>query len=53
MSNELKDIADKLYGYGYDGWQIISAEKRQDGGWNLTILPMEKQDKEGKHDNNK
>ena len=42
MSNELKDIAQRLNPYNDDGWQIETAEKRADGGWNLVIHPMVK-----------
>ena len=41
MSNELLDIADKLNGYkDGQGWKIITATKRNDGSWNLTIQPV-------------
>ena len=56
MSNELEDIAKRLFNCGIDGWQIITAEKRQDGGWNLVILPVEKTAavaQEATDDNNK
>ena len=53
MSNELEDIAKRLFNCGIDGWQIITAEKRQDGGWNLVILPVAKEEpKEATNDNN-
>jgi hypothetical protein len=43
MSNELKDIANRLSGYNDDGWQIKSAQKQANGGWSLTIQPIEKE----------
>ena len=52
MSNELKDIAMRLNGYGDDGWQIESASKRADGGWDLIIQPLEKEETEAQDDNN-
>ncbi|MBP5793444.1 MAG: hypothetical protein J6W46_07380 [Spirochaetaceae bacterium] len=53
MSNELKDIAERLHkDYEDEGWDIIKAEKRQGGGWNLEILPRPEEDKkqEGEND---
>lgn len=41
MDNELKDIVDRLHDYT-NGWQIISAARRNDGGWSLVIQPIEK-----------
>lgn len=43
MSNELRDIANRLCQYDTiaDGWEIITAVKRQDGAWDLTIRAME------------
>lgn len=43
MSNELKDIANRLSGYNDDGWQIESAQKQVNGGWSLIIQPIEKE----------
>ncbi len=43
MSNELKEIADRLNGICDDGWQIEEASKRADGGWNLIIQPIKKE----------
>lgn len=56
MSNELKDIATKLCPYDSisDGWVIVSAEKRNDGMWNLVITPHiveKKEESEGANDN--
>jgi hypothetical protein len=52
MSNELKDIAERLNRYSDDnGWQIESASKRADGGWDLIIQPMGKDTKEAGNDN--
>jgi hypothetical protein len=49
MSNELLDIADKLNGYkDGEGWTIITATKRNDGGWDLTILPVATESKKSK-----
>lgn len=42
MSNELKDIANRLGGYNDDGWQITSAQK-VGGGWRLDIQPLVKE----------
>jgi hypothetical protein len=56
MSNELKDIANKLSGYSDgEGWEIYSAEKQPDGSWNLTIQlesRAPKADQEATNDNN-
>lgn len=53
MSNELKDIAERLNRYADEGWIIESADKRKDGGWNLIIQPMgKKQPQEATNDNN-
>lgn len=55
MSNELKDIAERLNkNYEDEGWIIETAEKRKDGGWNLVIQPMvlPKADQEATNDNN-
>ena len=55
MSNELEDIAKRLFNCGIDGWQIITAEKRQDGGWSLVVLPVAKEepkDQEATNDHN-
>ena len=48
MSNELKDIAERLNRYADEGWEITTATKRADGGWDLTIQPMEKDTKRTK-----
>lgn len=48
MSNELKDIAERLNRYADEGWIIESAGKRPDGGWDLIIQPMEKEAKKAK-----
>lgn len=56
MSNELKDIANKLCPYDSisDGWSIISAEKLAGGNWKLEIQPhlvdKDKELQEEKHD---
>ena len=57
MSNELKDIAERLNkNYEDEGWIIETAEKRADGGWNLVIQPMVKapkaENQEATNDNN-
>ena len=52
MANELKDIAERLNGYANDGWVIESAEKRSDGGWNLIIQPMAKEQTQGATNDN-
>lgn len=58
MSNELKDIAERLNRYADEGWEITIATKRADGGWDLTIQPMErdtkrtKKTREAANDNN-
>lgn len=56
MSNELKDIANKLSGYSDgEGWDIYSAEKLNDGSWRLEIRPESKEPKaiqEATNDNN-
>lgn len=41
MSNELKDIVNRLNGYSDDGWVVTSAEKLANGGWRLDIQPYE------------
>ena len=60
MSNELKDIANKLCPYDSlsDGWSIVSATKRNDGTWSLVIeahvveeKDEEKKDRRPKNDN--
>ena len=51
MSNELKDIVDRLNGVCDDGWQIIHAVRRTDGSWALVIQPIAKE-AEAKDDNN-
>lgn len=40
MSNELKDIAERLNKYADEGWEITSAEKLANGGWRLDIQPI-------------
>ena len=56
MSNELKDIANKLGGYSNgEGWEIYSAEKLNDGSWRLEIRLESKEpkaDQEATNDNN-
>ena len=53
MSNELKDIAQRLNGYSDDGWEITQAAKHEDGSWTLTIQPMAPEaDQEATNDNN-
>ena len=53
MSNELKDIAERLDRYADEGWEITSAEKLANGGWNLIIQPIAKeQTQEATNDNN-
>ena len=53
MSNELKDIAQRLNGYSDDGWEITQAAKHEDGSWTMTIQPLEpKEDPEATNDNN-
>lgn len=43
MSNELKDIVQRLNGYSDDGWEITQAAKHEDGSWTLTIQPLEEE----------
>lgn len=54
MSNELKDIAERLSKYQDDGWEITQAAKNEDGSWCLTIQPIAKEDdvQEAPNDNN-
>ena len=52
MSNELKDIAERLSGYSDDGWSIFSAEKQPDGSWSLVIKAIDEAKKEASDDNN-
>lgn len=56
MSNELRDIANRLCQYDTvaDGYEIITAVKRNDGAWDLTIRAMAIKDKkqEATDDNN-
>lgn len=53
MSNELKDIAERLSGYSDDGWSIFSAEKQPDGSWSLVIKAIKDEaKKEASDDNN-
>lgn len=40
MSNELKDIVNRLNGYSDGGWVVISAEKLAGGGWRLELQPL-------------
>lgn len=43
MSNELKDIAERLNkSYEDDGWEITQAAKQEDGSWHLEIQPVTK-----------
>lgn len=38
MSNDLKDIVQKLCGYSeYDGWEVHNAQRTEDGKWALII----------------
>ena len=38
MSNELKDIVNRLSGYSdFEGWEILNAQKTEDGKWALLI----------------
>ncbi|MBO5921092.1 MAG: hypothetical protein J6Q48_01725 [Bacteroidaceae bacterium] len=43
MSNELKDIVNRLNGYSDDGWVVTSAEKLGNGGWRLDLQPLVKE----------
>lgn len=44
MSNELKDIVEKLNPYSLEkGWGITQATKNTDGSWTITIFPVEAQ----------
>ncbi len=57
MTNELKDIAQRLSGYGEEtDWVINTASKRPDGGWDLIVYPSNKDKpkdtKEATNDNN-
>lgn len=52
MSNELKEIADRLNGICDDGWQITQAARRVDGSWDLVIQPIEKEAKAEANDDN-
>lgn len=55
MSNELRDIANRLCQYDTvaDGFEIITAVKRSDGAWDLTIRAMaiEDEKQEATNDN--
>ena len=54
MSNELKDIAQRLNPYSDDGWEIIAATKTNNGSWDLTIQPVAPaptEDQEATNDN--
>lgn len=43
MSNELKDIVDRLQkNYEDEGWIVESASRRPDGGWDLIIQSVAK-----------
>lgn len=53
MSNELKDIVDSLCLYGAEkGWEVIEAEKKAPGLWNITIKKIEVKTEEATNDNN-
>ena len=56
MSNELKDIAERLSKYLDEGWEITQAAKNEDGSWCLTVQLIEKKPKaetqEATNDNN-
>ena len=39
MSNELKDIVNRLNGYSDEGWEVTSAQK-VGGGWRLDVRPL-------------
>ena len=56
MSNELKDIAERLSRYLDEGWEITQAAKNEDGSWCLTVQLIEKKPKaetqEATNDNN-
>lgn len=44
MSNELKDIVDSLCLYGAEkGWEVIEADKKSPGLWNITIKKLNKE----------
>ena len=45
MGNELKDIVERLCGYD-DGWIVETAGKRADGGWDLIVQPLKKEEKQ-------
>lgn len=45
MSNELKDIAERLSRYYEEGWEITQAAKNEDGSWNLKVQLIEKKPK--------
>ena len=44
MSNDLKDIANRLCPYDQGGWQVLSAEKLANGNWKLEIQPMSRKE---------
>ena len=52
MDNELKEIAERLCKYSGDGWEITHADKLANGGWELIIQPVAKDNGEVKNDNN-
>ncbi len=41
MSNELRDIANRLTNYdNTEGWVITSAMRKEDGSWDLVLKPL-------------
>lgn len=53
MSNELKQICDRLEGWSTDKirWLVIKAEQNEDGTWELRVI--KKEEPEEKNENNK
>lgn len=48
MTNELKDICEKLQDSGGDGFQVLSATKTPDGRWYLIVKRIAEDNEEDK-----
>ena len=45
MSNELRDIVNRLSGYSDTfGWEVTNAQKNEDGTWTLKVKEIENEE---------
>ena len=41
MANELKELVDNLSYFGTGKWEVLKAERTEEGLWNLTVKKIE------------